>query len=85
MFVRVVGEEVVQLVTDMEHKVVEVAQLFVHDAVEVVAPLAMVQACNSHLHCLPLHTPKKKHVKLIEDGFAFVCDYNGNKIFRKRK
>jgi integrase len=23
--------------------------------------------------------------KLIEDGFDFVCDYNGNKIFRKRK
>jgi hypothetical protein len=23
--------------------------------------------------------------KLIEDGFDFVCDYNGNKVFRKRK
>jgi hypothetical protein len=23
--------------------------------------------------------------ELIESGFDFVCDYNGNKIFRKRK
>jgi hypothetical protein len=23
--------------------------------------------------------------KLVELGFDFVCDYNGNKIFRKRK
>ena len=23
--------------------------------------------------------------KLIEAGFAFVCDFNGNKIFKKRK
>ncbi|HLN44558.1 MAG TPA: tyrosine-type recombinase/integrase [Candidatus Sulfotelmatobacter sp.] len=23
--------------------------------------------------------------KLIESGFEFVCDYDGNKIFRKRK
>jgi hypothetical protein len=23
--------------------------------------------------------------KLIEAGFEFVCDYNGDKIFRKRK
>jgi len=23
--------------------------------------------------------------KLVEAGFEYVCDYNGNKIFRKRK
>ena len=23
--------------------------------------------------------------QLIENGFEFVCDFNGNKIFRKRK
>ena len=23
--------------------------------------------------------------QLIESGFEFVCDYNGNRIFRKRK
>jgi hypothetical protein len=23
--------------------------------------------------------------QLIEAGFEYVCDYNGNKIFRKRK
>jgi hypothetical protein len=23
--------------------------------------------------------------KLIEAGFEYVCDFNGNKIFRKRK
>jgi hypothetical protein len=23
--------------------------------------------------------------KLVESGFDFVCDFNGNKIFRKRK
>jgi len=24
-------------------------------------------------------------VKLVEVGFEYVCDFNGNKIFRKRK
>jgi hypothetical protein len=23
--------------------------------------------------------------KLVEDGFEYVCDFQGNKIFRKRK
>ncbi len=23
--------------------------------------------------------------KLVESGFEFVCDYGGNKVFRKRK
>jgi hypothetical protein len=23
--------------------------------------------------------------RLVESGFEFVCDFNGNKIFRKRK
>jgi hypothetical protein len=23
--------------------------------------------------------------QLVEAGFEYVCDYNGNKIFRKRK
>jgi site-specific recombinase XerC len=28
---------------------------------------------------------KKEACQLIEAGFDFVCDYNGNKLFRKRK
>jgi hypothetical protein len=28
---------------------------------------------------------EKEACALIEAGFEFVCDYNGNKIFRKRK
>ena len=36
------------------------------------------------------YTAKVAHIEqevydLIELGFEFVCDYNGNKIFRKRK
>ena len=28
---------------------------------------------------------EREAVELIETGFEFVCDYNGNKLFRKRK
>jgi hypothetical protein len=26
-----------------------------------------------------------RNIPLIESGFEFVCDFNGNKVFRKRK
>ena len=26
-----------------------------------------------------------KACRLVEEGFEYVCDYNGNKVFRKRK
>jgi len=28
---------------------------------------------------------EKEVCTLVESGFEYVCDYNGNKIFRKRK
>ena len=30
------------------------------------------------------HT-EQEACELVENGFGFVCDFNGNKIFRKRK
>jgi len=30
-------------------------------------------------------TSEKEVYVLVEAGFEFVCDYNGSKIFRKRK
>jgi hypothetical protein len=32
-----------------------------------------------------LKKPAVPTKQLIEAGFEYVCDYNGNKIFRKRK
>jgi hypothetical protein len=40
---------------------------------------------NDEEYSAKVAASKKEVCSLVEAGFEYVCDYNANKIFRKRK